>query len=609
MGSFKANGREQSTRVRRNSKLARRRDRLKLEWLEERVMLSDVWHPTSTNLADVQNGPMANVGGQLISLYEAFEKGSNSSGSLAKQFPLDQFNGNSVLVDLTSYTNFQGFKTSLGNLGMQIVDTNPADGLVDGYLPINELPAAAELPETLSGQPAYKPELAGAAINEANFSTFANVASTQTGLNGKGVTVGVLSDSFNNLGGYATDVSTGDLPPNVNILQEGTGGEDEGRAMAQNIYHIAPGAGLAFATGFGTAQQFATNIEALANTAGAKVIADDVRTLADPYFQPGLISQAINQVTSQGVSYFSSADNEADHGYLSNWRGASGTVTGLGTGTVHEFRPQRRHEPALAGHGQRRQYRRRLPVRPALGDPGTHGGARTNVPGQFLRSRRRGTVIVSGTNNNVATQTPQQVVTIPSTGSYFVAIQLISGSDPGHVEFNQFSQQSDNDMIVSQQFGSAGGTFYPTSIGHNAQASTIGVGAVPWWSPTPFLGQNPLASEPFSSSGPSIQVFNASGTALSSPVTTQNPTITAPDGGNTTFFGFVASTGASPFPGQPATSTNLYATFTPNQAALPSFFGTSSAAHEHRRDCGPHAPGSPGRDPGRDQVGLDRVGP
>ena len=104
------------------------------------------------------------------------------------------------------------------------------------------------------------------------------------------------------------------------------------------------------------------------------------------------------------------------------------------------------------------------------------------------------------------------------------------------------------------------------------------MGAVPWWSPTPFLGQTPLASEPFSSAGPSIQVFDASGQALSSAQTIQNPTVTAPDGGNTTFFGFVAATNNPPIPGQPATSTNLYATFTPDQSNLPSFFGTSSAA-------------------------------
>jgi hypothetical protein len=39
------------------------------------------------------------------------------------------------------------------------------------------------------------------------------------GLTGSGVTVGILSDSLNELGGYNTDVSTGDLRNNVNILQ------------------------------------------------------------------------------------------------------------------------------------------------------------------------------------------------------------------------------------------------------------------------------------------------------------------------------------------------------------------------------------------------------
>ena len=146
-----------------------------------------------------------------------------------------------------------------------------------------------------------------------------------------------------------------------------------------------------------------------------------------------------------------------------------------------------------------------------------------------------------------------------------MAVKLVSGPDPKHIEFGQFGQTSDNDLIVSKQFGSAGGTFYPTSMGHNSSATTIGVGAVPWWSPPPFLGQSPLDSEPFSSAGPAIQVFDANGNALATPLTIQNPTITAPDGGNTTFFGFVADTSNPPFPGQPATSTNLYARSRPTR--------------------------------------------
>src|SRR5271157_1579314 len=580
MGSFKANGREQGSREHRTTKLARRRGLLMLEWLlEERVLLSTVarWQPTSPNLADVENGPMANLGGQLISLYEAFQGGESSSVALASQFPLDQFQGDSVLVGLTAYTDFQAFKTSLGNLGMQIVDTNPTDGLVDGYLPINELPTAAQLPQTLSGQLDLKSETFGAAINEADYSTYANVASQHTGLTGAGVTVGVISDSFNDLGGYATDVSTGDLPPNVDILQDGTGGDDEGRAMAQNIYHIAPGAGLAFATAGETDQVMAQNILALANTAGAKIINDDIAFSDDPFFQPGLITQSINQVTAQGVTYLSAAGNEANHGYLSDFRAATGTVTGVGTGTFMNFNPSGTSLllPITVNVPNTNidfQFDQPWASQEPMGSPGPTSQL------NFYVLDGSGNIIASGTDDNVAMQEPQQFVQVPSTGNYFVAIQVVSGPNPGHVEFVQFGQQSTNDLIVSQQFGAAGGTYYPTSFGHNAAANTIGVAAVPWWSPPPFLGQNPLASEPFSSSGPSIQVFNASGTALSSPVTTQNPSVTAPDGGNTTFFGFVAATNNPPIPGQTATSTNLYASFTPDQENLPSFFGTSSAA-------------------------------
>ena len=329
--------------------------------------------------------------------------------------------------------------------------------------------------------------------------------------------------------------------------------------------------------GFRTDQMFAQNILALANTAGAKVIVDDLGIPDDPFFQPGLITQAINTVTSQGVTYLSAAGNEANHGYLSNFRAATGTVTGLGTGTFMNFNPSGTSlllpiTVNVANTNIDFQFDQPWATQEPTGSPGPTSQV------NFYVLDGAGNIIASGTNNNVATQEPQQFVTVPTTGSYFVAIQVVSGPNPGHVEFAQFGQQSTNDLIVSQQFGTAGGTYYPTSFGHNAAANTIGVGAVPWWSPTPFLGQNPLASEPFSSSGPEIQVFNASGTALSSPLTVQNPTVTAPDGGNTTFFGFVAATNNPPFPGQPATSTNLYATFTPDQANLPSFFGTSSAA-------------------------------
>ena len=48
-------------------------------------------------------------------------------------------------------------------------------------------------------------------------------------------------------------------------------------------------------------------------------------------FQDGLIAQAVDTVTSQGVSYFSDAENDGpSNGYLSTFRPASGNITGVG---------------------------------------------------------------------------------------------------------------------------------------------------------------------------------------------------------------------------------------------------------------------------------------
>src|SRR5207245_10856117 len=114
----------------------------------------------------------------------------------------------------------------------------------------------------------------------------ADIARATVGVTGAGVTVGVLSDSFNCRGGAATDVATGDLSPVTVLLEEPgcSSGTDEGRAMLQIVHDVAPGAGLAFATGEGGQANFAANIRALA-TAGARVIVDDLIYPTEPMFQ------------------------------------------------------------------------------------------------------------------------------------------------------------------------------------------------------------------------------------------------------------------------------------------------------------------------------------
>jgi hypothetical protein len=188
----------------------------------------------------------------------------------------------------------------------------------------------------------------GAAVSEGDTQLNAASARANFGVDGSGVTVGILSDSFDQDPSAGTDaagdVSTGDLPgagnpcgytSPVNVLEDFAGGggdagpapTDEGRAMAQIVHDLAPGSPLAFATAFNGEQDFAANIKRLAARAsptkpngwaalpppgapGAQVIADDATYFEEPFFQDGPVAQAVNEVTAGGVSYFSAAGND-----------------------------------------------------------------------------------------------------------------------------------------------------------------------------------------------------------------------------------------------------------------------------------------------------------
>jgi len=102
--------------------------------------------------------------------------------------------------------------------------------------------------------------------------------------------IGILSTSFDVLGGYRKNVECGYLPEGVKILKEGDPGQgksqDEGRGMAQVIYASAKGVNFAF---WGAANQasFALGIGKLVE-AGVDVIVDDL-DFNQPIFQPGQV--------------------------------------------------------------------------------------------------------------------------------------------------------------------------------------------------------------------------------------------------------------------------------------------------------------------------------
>ena len=84
--------------------------------------------------------------------------------------------------------------------------------------------------------------------------------------------------------------------------------------MLQVVYDVAPGTSLAFYTAENSEADFASGIGKLA-AAGAKIIADDVGYFDEPFFQDGLVAEAVDAVEAQGVAYFSAAGNDSDLSY------------------------------------------------------------------------------------------------------------------------------------------------------------------------------------------------------------------------------------------------------------------------------------------------------
>ncbi|MBY0273819.1 S8 family serine peptidase [Candidatus Binatia bacterium] len=206
--------------------------------------------------------------------------------------------------------------------GMEISAVYEKLGRVIGICDPLLLDRVAAVPEVRSIQPNYRPLVnVGAVTSQADTAIRAADARAAFGVDGSGVPVGVLSDSFNAKGGGVVGGSgcsravtgtssqdSGDLPTSVKVFQDLSGQSDEGRAMAELVHDLAPGAPLLFATAFTSEPGFAANIDAL-RACGAKVLVDDVIYYAEPMFQDGVVAQAAQDAVAAGIPYFSSAGN------------------------------------------------------------------------------------------------------------------------------------------------------------------------------------------------------------------------------------------------------------------------------------------------------------
>src|SRR5277367_2511563 len=321
--------------------------------------------------------------------------------------------------------------------------------------------------------------LVGALTSQGYISHQANLVVSGMGISGTGVTVGVLSDSAS-AARIAALIASGDLPPGASALpgQSGSPGTDEGTAMMEIVHDMAPGANLIFATAFNGSASFADNIIALAN-AGCQIIVDDVTYFNEGVFQDGPIAQAVNQVTAQGVLYFSSAANSGSltAGTSGTWEGdflsagpVNGAIAATGeTGLVHNFgspaTPQSFNVMTATTTFLSLKWSDPLGASTDDYDLFILNSTGTAVKA-FSAGRQTGTqdpyeAIAEGTNCGTATASGY----CPAVGDRIVAVLFAGSARALHLDTER--------GVVSIK--TAGATF-----GHNAGASTISMAATYW---------------------------------------------------------------------------------------------------------------------------------
>ena len=202
--------------------------------------------------------------------------------------------------------------------------------LITGYFPIGNLLKLNDLGDLINFVRAvYTPILnGGAVVTQGDTAQGSYLVRDGWGLNGEGLKIGIISDSYDNLLKAVDDVGNGDLPGIGNPVNETPvivlkdypnegiffNQYDEGRAMAQIVHDIVPEAELLFHTGLISSGDFANGIKQLVD-ANCDLIVDDVTHITEPYFQDGITAQAVNQANAQGVFYSTSAGNFGNRSY------------------------------------------------------------------------------------------------------------------------------------------------------------------------------------------------------------------------------------------------------------------------------------------------------
>jgi len=529
-----------------------------------------------------------------------------------------------VLIDATARGNPQQLKSALLALGLTHAAVYSND--VGGWLPLKEIETAAARAELLSLRASMPRARSGPVATQGDYvQNSGAVRSNFPTLLGSGVTVGVLSDSFDcyavyaapgsgvpvsgNSGyayngftaDYAADVASGALPSGVNVVEEAdcldygapsqTPFGDEGRAMLQIVHAVAPGASLAFYTAENSEADFADGIGTLASL-GAKVIADDVGYFDEPYFQDGIVAQAIDAVEPRGVAYFSAAGNDGNSSYSTSYENTAPSFGTRSTSAPNSGEYLLNFD--TTGATTTTALAVTIPPIPpgdfiavvvqwdqpyVTGAPGS-GGATSSIDLCITGGTGSDTIVnydgdaATCTGLNATGVDPYQIMIIGNPANASGNTQQQTLNIAVGLGSNGAGLVTPGRVIVSVEDNGLGSkinsfaTYSPTLQGHPGAIGALAVGAA-FYFDTPKCGTTPADLEAFSSQGGAPILFDTDGVRLSVPQVRQKPDVVGPDGVNDTFLGFTLATA-----GISVTTTIAQCE---NDASYPNFFGTSGA--------------------------------
>lgn len=392
------------------------------------------------------------------------------------------------------------------------------------------------------------------------------------GADGDGITVGVLSDSFDSAteaaggGPVATDAEedeeardlpgpendcTGQGSP-VEVLEEidlGPGEEaptDEGRAMLQIVHDVAPEADLAFRTAFNGELDFADGIEELA-AAGSEVIVDDVSYFEEPFFQGGPVAAAIQAVTGEGSTYLSAAGNDnlfdAEGNEISSWEAPAFRDSG-GCPRLIASDPELNGDHCL-DFNPGAAVDRTFGIKVEPGETLTLDlqwaepwfGVGTDLDTFLLDAEGR--ILTGSLEDNVGvTERPVEVFQWTNESATEATVQLVVNRFSGNLPRLKFIFLQGGVSAVEYPKPGGGDVVGPSIYGHAAAPEVISLGAIRF--------NTKAAPEPYSSRGPATFYFGpVEGTspapALPEPDVVSKPDVIATDCGATTFFARLSS--------------------------------------------------------------------